>query len=260
MAKKRNKKKKRGSFSFVTIFENRNVILMITGIALIVMMGFLVRYFVYNSRGFDIRKVVINNVKGYIVDSDNRKIQKRYAGRNIFTVNLKQAEDLINNDFRTFRNVEVRRILPDVLEIDITAREPVAVIDAMGGIVVDIEGFVIDVGETPENLTKIKGITFFFRSPAKETFVKNKNLEKALLLMRGIDKILPEVKGNIDYIDVSDNRNTILSVKGVEIKMGSDGYLSKMKNLREIMPDPEMDIRDMNYIDLRFEDAVISPK
>lgn len=260
MAKKRNKKKNGRAFSLAAIFKNRNANLIIVSIALIVLMGFLVRHFIYNSRGFDIRKVAVNNIKGYIADGDSEKIRKRYIGRNIFTVNLKQTEDLINNDFPAFRNVEVRRILPDVLEVDITAREPVAVIDAMGGIVVDMEGFVIDVGEAPNNLTKIKGITFFFRSPAKETFIKNKNLEKALLLMKGIDKILPEVKGNIDYIDVSDSRNTILSVKGVEIKMGSDGYLRKMKNLREIMHDPEMDIKDMNYIDLRFEDAVISPK
>lgn len=260
MAKKRGKKRQTGSILPIAFFQKKAVLTGIACFILLLAFGFTVKHFMLNSKDFTIQKVVVNNVKGYTFDKDERIIQKRYLGRNIFTVDLKRAEILIKNDFPHFRRVEVRRILPDMLEVDVVSREPAAVIDVLGGVIIDDEGFVINVGETPEQLTKIRGVSFFFRSPAKGKTINNRNLGKALILMRGVDEMIPGIKGDIGYIDVSDKRNTLLSIRGVVIKMGPDNYLHKLEKLREIMQDPAMNINDMNYIDLRFEDVVISPK
>ena len=41
---------------------------------------------------------------------------------------------------------------------------------------------------------------------------------------------------------------------------GERDFSEKVIKLRQILRDPNIDMKDINYIDLRFQDAVISPK
>lgn len=258
MAKKKNKGS--GISNFIAFFKGNKILIPILCVIAFLSLIFLAKIYVCNNDSFLVKNVTINNVKGYTFENDDQRIRENYIGRNIFTINLKQAEIFIKNEFPHFKQVIVRRVFPDTVEIDIVAREPVAVIDTTSAIIIDAEGFVVDVDKKIEGITRIEGINFFFSVPKKGTTINNRNLEKALTILKGIKEILPGIKEDIDYLDVSDRRNILLSVKGVEIKMGESGFLRKLKKLQEIIQDPEMDISDMNYIDLRFEDAVISPK
>ncbi|MBU1083585.1 MAG: hypothetical protein KKG84_00695 [Candidatus Omnitrophica bacterium] len=260
MARKKSKKNGMASGLFEKVRRNRGVLFLVIGAALLIGMGSTAVRTVLSSGTFEIRKVTVNNIKGYSFNEDEGKIRERYLGRNIFSIDLKQTEGLIRNDFGHFKRVEVRRILPDTLYVEIISREPIAVIDSLGGVIIDREGFVLDIGNEPKNLTKIIGVNFIFKSPAKGSIISNRNLDKALVLLKAVDEIFSGTRTEVDSIDVSDSRNTTLSVKGVLIKMGADNFRSKLEKLREIIRDPDMDIVDMNYIDLRFDDAVLSPR
>ena len=217
-------------------------------------------HFFLNSPFFAIKEIAVNRHSGYSFREGERKLKRLYIGRNIFTVDLKQVQMLIKKDFPQLKKVEVRRGLPEALEIDIVSREPAAVIDAGGGIVIDAEGVVLSVGEKAKGLVKIKGIGFFLNMPSRGEKITNRVLERVLVLLDGLRAKMRENIKDIEYIDVS-GRNTILfGISGVTVKMGTDDFSGKIDELKEILNDPDVNMGDIKYIDLRFEDPVMSLK
>ena len=87
-----------------------------------------------------------------------------------------------------------------------------------------------------------------------------RNTIRALVLLEGMRKKMSSEKKYIEYIDISDRNNILLGIHGVPIKMGADNFSRKIDDLKGILKDPDISMRDINYIDLRFDDAVISPK
>jgi cell division septal protein FtsQ len=66
--------------------------------------------------------------------------------------------------------------------------------------------------------------------------------------------------GKIGYLDVSDRDNIVINIYGAEIKMGQEDFTRKIYQMKNIMNDPKINMKDIKYIDLRFEDPVIAPK
>ena len=218
------------------------------------------RHFFLNSGFFAVKEIVINKDRGYPFEAGERRLEKLYLGRNIFSVDLKQVEMLTEREFPRLRKVEVRRRLPDRLEIDIAGRSPAAVIDGRRTVIIDREGVVLDVGGSGRDLVKIKGINFFLTLPSRGEKVDNETLDKALVLLEGLRGKMGLGAKEIDYIDISDRKNIVLGVYGVQVKMGTGDFSRKIEDLKEITQDPGVKMGDIKYIDLRFEDAVISPK
>ena len=219
-----------------------------------------VKYYFLNSPSFNVKKIAINKDKGYTFSAGERKLKRLYSGKNIFTVDLEQVKMIIKNDFPQLRKVEVTRRLPDTLEVDIVSREPVAYIASAGGVVLDAEGVVLSVGNVPSGLVKIKGISFFITRPSTGEKVGNKTLSTALVLLEGLKRKIRLRKGDLDYIDISDKNNIVISIQDVQVKMGIKDFSRKIDDLREIMRDPQINMRDIKYIDLRFDSPVISPR
>jgi len=217
-----------------------------------------VRHFFYNSELFEIKEICVNLKSKYSFNDDLNKLNEFYMGRNIFTVDLKQIQVIMKKDFPQFKEIEIRRNFPNMLEFDIIPRVAVAVIDSVGGVVVDSDGIVLAVGENTEEIVMIKGINFFLKMPEKGDLIKNGALSRALLLLRGLSKKGDVDTKNIDFINVHDRNNIQLSISGVVVKVGKDNFVRKIDSLKEILNDPELNIKDLKYIDLRFEDAVLS--
>lgn len=216
------------------------------------------RHFFLNNQFFTIKEIEVNMDRGYSFRDGEEKVNGLYLGRNMFTVNLRQAEMLIKNSFPQLKKVEVRRSFPDRLEIDIIGREPVAVIATGRGIVIDREAVVLAVGEKTKGLVRIKGISFFLNMPSRGESIKNKALDRAIVLLEGLRKKMRNDKAHIEYIDISDRNNILMGIYGVKVKMGTDDFLRKIDKLNQILNDPDISMEDINYIDLRFEEAVIS--
>ncbi len=265
MARKKSLKKKKtrgraGGFSPVKVFSARPVLIFLLCAGLFAGAFYGIRYFFLNSTFFTIKEVVVNSPSAYSFREGEKKLKRLYAGRNIFTVDLKQVQTLIKNDFPQLKKVEVRRNLPEILEIDVVSRGPVAVIDTGGGIVIDAEGVVLSVGEKSRELVRIKGISFFLHTPSRGNRISDRALGRALSLLDGLRSRMPRNMKDVEYIDISGRNNILLGISGVTVKMGTDDFSRKIDELKEILNDPNMDVRDINYIDLRFRDPVISLK
>ena len=260
-SKKANKKKRTSSRPAGKGVPGRKILIAVICIVLVGGIFYGARHFFLNSKFFEIKEIAVNKDRGYSFSSGENKLRRLYLGRNIFTVDLVQVQTLIKNDFPYLKKVEARRSLPEVLEINIVSREPAAVIDTGGGIVIDSDGVVLTIGEETKNLVKIKGISFFLNMPSRGESINNSSLDEALDLLGEINnKLHITSRKNIEYIDVSRRNNIVLGISGVPVKMGTRDFSEKVIKLRQILRDPKIDMKDINYIDLRFDDAVISPK
>lgn len=261
MAKKRSVKKtgKKGGSGWNPLAGK----LVMTLVFFAVVLGgvaFGLNYFFMNSEFFTVREIFVNKDKSYPFKEGEAKLNHAYAGRNIFLVNLKDIQADLKADFPQLKKIEVRRRFPDRLEVDIITRDPVAVIEYNGGVVIDREAVVVGVGYKPEGLLKIRGVGFFLNMPAKGDKVSTQTLEKGLVLLDGVRQKMSANIKNITYIDVSDKNNIVLGVLGVAVKMGADDFSHKLDRLNDMLRDPKLNLKEINYIDLRFKDAVISPK
>ncbi|RKY42940.1 MAG: hypothetical protein DRP85_01030 [Candidatus Makaraimicrobium thalassicum] len=262
MARRRTSRKRKRVAAFLSgkAFSVKLALIFLVCAVVSAALVFSFRCFFLNSPLFTIKGLVINRDRGYAFREGEKKLKKIYVGRNIFTVDLRQAQRFIKNEFPEIEKAEVRRNLPDRMEIDIIRRKPVAVIDAGGGIAIDREGVVLSIGKSTGSLVKIKGISFFLNMPSKGGRIRDRSVARALALVAGISKRMHENKKDIEYIDISDRNNILLGICGVTVKMGGGDFPGKINILKEILEDPDIKTEDINYIDLRFEDAVISLK
>lgn len=249
-----------GSFSLGKAFSVKLVINILLCIGIVGGAFYGAYYFFLNSSFFAIKEIVVNKDRSYSFQEGERRIRQLYLGRNLLAVDLNQVRTLIRSEFPQLEKVEVRKNMPDELEVDIVSRTPAAVLDTSGGVIVDAEGYVLATAAGTNDLVKIKGISFFLSTPSRGERINNRSLIKALELLDEINKKMRWKKANIDYINISDRNNIVLNIEGVPVKMGTEDFGKKVSELKDILQDPNVNTKDINYIDLRFEDAVISLK
>ena len=259
--KKTKKKKKASSRSRGSGLPVKVILAGIICGALIAGSAYGIWFFFTNSRFFAVKEIVVNKDRDYSFWKGEGRLKKLYGGRNIFEVDLKQVRTVIKSDYPQLRKVEVRRRMPDTIEVDIISRLPAAVIDTAGGIVIDSEGVVLSIGQKKGTLVNIKGLNFFLNTPSRGGKIDNTSLAQALVLLDGLNRKMLDYKDEIQYIDISDRKNIVLGIAGVTVKMGTDDFSEKIEELKKVMSDPKMKMEDIKYIDLRFgAPAVISLK
>ncbi|MGB2599235.1 MAG: FtsQ-type POTRA domain-containing protein [Candidatus Omnitrophota bacterium] len=256
-------RRKKGQ-DFGNLFKNlfSSKLVLIGLLCIVVTGGFFygIWYFLHNDPFFTINSVSVNEEGDYSLWKGKDRLGRLYAGRNIFSVNPAEIEIMIRDEAPQLDTVTVRRIMPDRLEIDVVPRRPVAFIDAGEPVIIDAEAIVLSREGSTGDLVQIKGIRFFFSSPSVGERIDNAMLSKALALLDALREKGISGKIPVKFIDISDRNDIQFSILDVRIKMGNSGFPGKIIKLKEILDDPDVDIKDIKYIDLRFEKAVISPK
>lgn len=265
MAKRKNPKKTKipfiGKFLEGREFLIRPILICLLLGVLATGVFFIVQGVFFESRFFDVREImVIADNRDLLPKMIEAKLKGPYTGRNIFTIDLVQVQRLLKNQFPELETIEVRRKLPDVLEVCVISRDPVAVIGVSGGVVIDRDGIILSVGSMPEKLVMIKGLRLSVKKSSIGEKIRNNGLERTLALLNAIRKKMGTKALNVESIDASDINNILLSINGVEIKMGFENFSKKIDQLLEVLNDPKMNLKDIKYIDLRFDDIVIAPR
>lgn len=255
------RKKRKTDLSFLKIFTNKYLLQFVALAVMLGAIGYGLYSFFTTSKFFSIKEVYVNKDHEYSFSGGERRLKGRYGGRNIFSVNLSEVQGYIQRGYPELKKVEVLRVLPDTIEVDIITREPAAYLDSRGGdIVIDKEGVVLTIGQKADNIIRIKGLNFFLNMPSRGEKIDNSVVREALKLGDVIDKRLSRYKKDIDYIDISDRNNIVLLIYEVPVKLGTSDFTWKIDKLNQILRDPNVKLQDINYIDLRFEEAVIGPK
>lgn len=209
---------------------------------------------------FEISKIDIIP-KTDLVNLDKTGILQPLKGKNIFTVDIKSTARAIHADYPQLRKVLVKRVMPDILQVVIVPRIPVALIKSFKYFPVDEESVILSPQpEAKEGLPIITGISFWTR-PKKGEILRSNRISWALSLLKGINESGILTGYRLKRIDVSNIRNIAFYLdNGLEIKIGHGNLQEKLKKLSMLLRDPKIDINNLEYVDLRFKDAVLGPK
>lgn len=209
---------------------------------------------------FEISKIDIMP-ETYSANLDKSEILRPLKEKNIFTVDIKNTARAIHADYPELRKVVVKRVMPDILQVVIVPRIPVALVKDFKYFPVDGEAVILSPqSEAEEGLPVITGISFWSR-PKKGEVLRSNRIDWALALLKGIDESKVLTGYRLERIDVSNIRNIAFYLdNGLEVKIGHGSLREKIKKLSTLLNDPKVDINNLEYVDLRFKDAVLGPR
>ena len=215
--------------------------------------------FLKNSSYFKIQEIKIvdiYNVSG-IKSSDFLRI---YKGRNIFDVNIRSLSSRIKDDYPFIRNAAVKRVLPNVLEIDIVSRIPIAKVKIGKFYPIDETGMVLSQDALSHDLLAITGLSRWIR-PRAGTRIKDKKLANVILLLDALKQSSILRTYNVTKVNAKETRTISFYLdSAIEVKIGEDDFAKRLKVLKSTLSKPGLDKKNIKYIDLRFKDVVIGPR
>jgi cell division septal protein FtsQ len=261
VAKRKQPKQKSGLRSrLMRLFQDNRFHSIVISLVLLTGIFFGIRYFLLNNSFFIIKKVTVNGQNNISFPVGQKKINDLYLGRNILSIDLNHASIMIAESFPQLKKVEVRRVMPSTLDVDVIIRKPVATIGNGNKLMVDREAVVVTSMRPPVNLIRITGLNFFLRKPRTGEKIKAPQIIKALSLLDLLEKKNIVQKYDVEGINVSDRNNMLIKVEGVTVKMGEGDFPQKVSRLQGMLEDPGINMKGVEYIDLRFEEPVIAPR
>ncbi len=226
-----------------------------------VLFGAVIAYAV-NSPTFALEEVKILN-SGGMTPKQSFEFCELKKGENVITLDLVNVQEVIKRKHPEFKEVRVRRVLPNRVEVVVRRRTPVAQAAFSKYIQID-KDLVILPGSSPvpfKNLTVIQGAPL----PKAGLFVgvalSDPDTKKAVRLAE-IVKRSNILKGHLlTKVDMSDVKNISLIVDDtIEIKIGNNHFMERLKILDQTLRTVDLDRSKIRYIDLRFDDVVIGPR
>lgn len=248
--------------SAVKIFS-LGLLLAAIGIGLVRLKYMLVDSDYFMIKGLDVKLL---DDAGYLRKFSLMEIDgEKVADTNIFFVDLNNLKQRIETDHPEYKDVVVRRLLPNKLVVEANLRKAIAQIRSDRYYFVDREGVLLpDVKNFPDpdlpiiigigvNLARVQASRF-------SDFEKGK-LDKALYLIKEKQAIDKLKERRLKIVDITDPGNLTFSFEGsnVEIKIGNSDFRNRLRVLTTVLDQLGADTEEFNYIDLRFEDPIIGP-
>jgi len=192
--------------------------------------------------------------------------EDKVVGANILFVDLGAMKDKIEVSHPEFKDIIVRRLLPNMLVVEGTLRKAVAQIRSDRYYPIDKEGVVLpDVVNFPSpDLPIITGIGINLAkiSNARLSEFEAQKLNNALELINDIAANDELKDRGLKVVDVTDPGNLTFSMStvNIEIKIGNSDFENRLNVLATVIDQLGRDINNFKYIDLRFEDPIMGPK
>ncbi|KJJ85611.1 cell division protein FtsQ [Candidatus Omnitrophus magneticus] len=217
--------------------------------------------FFTSSPFFTIKDVRVNTNGNVALSKLEREMKDLCVSKNIFLVDLNWVADSVKKEYSQLKKVEVRRVFPSKIEINFIQREPSVIIKANYDIVIDDDRTVLanDDKIDKSKLPRIIGINLQHYPPPGER-IDSAPLAQTLNLYGVLKANGIAGRFKVNYIDASNTSNILVKLDDFILKLGRDNFLSKLVKFEEISSDPKVNLKDIDYIDLRFEETVISPK
>ncbi|MFO7869865.1 MAG: FtsQ-type POTRA domain-containing protein [Kiritimatiellia bacterium] len=220
------------------------------------------RGFFSENPGFGIKHVEINGggqiVKDYITGK-----QKIIEGRNLFSVDISEVRETFLDRAPNYRTMEITRVLPDKLKVEVIERIPVARIGWQGYLAVDDEGAVFSPLEKSASLPLIAGYESEDLQPGGRVNGMARAAIEAIEVCRTSDVDLPvsavDVRGEHNIIVILANgKRGILRWKGMgEMGPASEERLrTKLLQWKRTLEKPEG--RGCSTFDLTFSNRIIA--
>jgi cell division septal protein FtsQ len=221
--------------------------------------------YAYTSDRFSLQNVKISGCKYADSKALERIIQKEFP-RNTLQIDLRKLRDRLALE-AWIRNVDVRRILPSELAIDIYERIPKAILELQGQMMLaDGEGILLDKNDAKYgklDLPVFRGFLGDTPDEYRQNLEENSSrIQRGLQLLSELDSADPLYVSNISEVDLSDadNLKILLVNDTAEVFLGDKDFLRRFRALMTNMSQYQ-DLKAQNYdiaeIDLRFEGQIV---
>jgi len=227
------------------------------------------KYMFVDSDYFMVKEINIQlyDDKGASRESSLQDIDDgQIIGASIFLIDLKDLKEKIEAQHPEFKDVVVRRVLPDKLLVGGTLRKVLAQIRSDRYYFVDEDGILLpDIKNFPDkDLPIITGIGINLAKVQNANLNKfeKDRLKKALGLIKEIDSVEGLQEFNLKVVDITDpgNLSFWFEAVNVEVKIGNADFGARLKVLATVFDQIGSDSDKFKYIDLRFEDPIIGPR
>lgn len=214
-----------------------------------------------NSPTFRLGEVKILNFSAITPEQAFRfcELQK---GENLILLDLVNVQQVIKRKHPEFKEVTVRRVLPDRVEVLLKRRMPVAQIAYSRYVEVD-KDLVILPGSSPtplRNLTVIEGAPIPREGLVVGAGLRDAMTKKALILADRVRTSNILRNHSLTKISITDPKNIVLTVDNqIDIRIGGGHFIDRLKILDQTLNSVQLDSAKISYIDLRFDDVVIGP-
>jgi len=231
----------------------------------IVVVVLLAQAFLYRSDYFRVEAVEIKNspLDSATISFVNVQILNAYKGKNIFTINLKGVASYLYGRFPDAKEATVRIALPDKIVANMKFRRAVALVRGAKYYPVDDDGVVLlNANEALfKFLPVVDGVEM---RPSERSAVRGapyRNLKVALELLREVKRSKFMAGYGLIALNAADAKSLSFTMKnGVQVKIGFENFKARLEMLRKVLKDPRMVMDRIEYIDVRFKDAVIGPR
>lgn len=235
--------------------------LVITGSFLVIF--FAVKEVLLASPSFNIQKIMVMDDKGNAFKGGTgiSDIMSSCFSKNMFSVDIKKTAYELNQNNPDVKKIVVNRVMPNTLLVVVEPRVPIAVIKTSRNYPIDNEGVLLsDNTQYNGNLPFITGVSVW-GWPKPGQVLDSKKLKSAITLIRLLDELGILKNHRLMSVDVSNVRNiTFVFDNGCEIRLGYGEIDSKLKRLAIVLNDPKIDLDNLSYIDLRFDDTILGPR
>ena len=185
-----------------------------------------------------------------------------YKGKNVFTVNLNNVVSFFQDAYPDAKEIKAYIVLPDKIVVGLRGRWPAAFLKGERSYIIDDEGCILSgiYANSLKNLPVIEGVNTRPGERVGRKFT-SESLKTALELLKEIKKARFLAKYGVARISARDPKNLSFFLgNGIEVRVGSENFKDRLKVLEKTIKDPRMMLDRIDYIDVRFEDAVIGPK
>lgn len=225
-----------------------------------VLFGGVIAYAV-NSSTFQLSEVKILNIGSMTQDQAFRFCDLQRS-ENLIHIDLIAVQQVIKRNHPEFKEVRVRRVLPNRIEVLLKRRTPAAQLALSKYVQID-KDFVVLPGASAapfRNLLIIEGGAVSPAGMPIGATVSDPATKKALKLAEVIKRSQVLAKHFLSKVDIADPKNISLYVDGVEIRIGNGHFAERLKILDQTLRTVDLDSSKIAYIDLRFDDVVVGPR
>jgi cell division septal protein FtsQ len=190
------------------------------------------------------------------------QILNAYRARNIFGINLSSIAATLKEAYPDAREVVARIALPDKIVVTLKFRKPIALVRDGLLYPIDEEGFVLpsmDVGSL-KDLPVVEGVDIR-AGERKGGQNRSRNMALSIELLKEMRTSRALTRYGVSVIDARDLKNMSFNIRsGTKVIIGNENFSQRLELLDDTLKNPRLALDRIDYIDVRFEDAVIGPK
>jgi len=208
---------------------------------------------------FSIKAVAVSG-SHYLSDTEVIHLAGLESAERIWNTDLQGAVTAIET-YPFIEKASVVRKIPDKLEIKITEKEPVALLNFKGDLyALDRDGLVLP--SIPGSMYRLPVISGSFKGGLRTgSAISRGSAFKALTVVTAIIASKPAMYNDISEVTVKSDGNIVVYTRehGIPVQVGSGQILRKVVCLGAIMEQlkKERTLSKTSYIDLRFKGQVV---